>query len=388
MRIAGIGCCLLDSVYNGFDIKSDKVQKLMSRKNGDGGLQEGKLGFLDDLLKVSGLDYDTLNQILTNGRDPVTMNLGGPSVVAMVQAAQMLEMMDDVSVYFQGVIAKDKSGVKILDVLSKTPLKYDLKLADGEHSPGTIVLAGNGERTFVNRIGAAIKMTPELIDENFFKSDIVLCGGTALVPNIHDNLSSILRRVKANGGITVVGTVFDFRNEKKNPDKPWPLVQAENWKDIDVLVVDAEEAIRISGKESLEAAAAFFENRVQSFIITQGSRSIWVWASNGTAFKSHKLEKLPVSAYIDELLAKNPELKHDTTGCGDNFVGGVLTSIAKQKEKDSKSKLDIVDLCAWGAASGGFTLLYDGGTYIEKEKGEKAKKIQPIVEAYFKQISY
>ena len=69
MRIAGIGCCLLDSVYNGFDIKSDKVQKLMSRKNGDGGLQEGKLVFFEDLLKFSGLDYDTLNQILTNGRD-------------------------------------------------------------------------------------------------------------------------------------------------------------------------------------------------------------------------------------------------------------------------------------------------------------------------------
>jgi hypothetical protein len=37
--------------------------------------------------------------------------------------------------------------------------------------------------------------------------------------------------------------------------------------------------------------------------------------------------------------------------------------------------------------SGGFTCYYIGGTYFEKTAGEKRTKIEPLYEAYKKQIS-
>jgi hypothetical protein len=37
--------------------------------------------------------------------------------------------------------------------------------------------------------------------------------------------------------------------------------------------------------------------------------------------------------------------------------------------------------------SGGFTCFYMGGTYLEKEPGEKRRKIEPFYESYKTQIS-
>ena len=61
------------------------------------------------------------------------------------------------------------------------------------------------------------------LGDDFFDSDMVVFGGTALVPPIHDNLSGLLERAKSKGCITIVNTVFDFRNEKVNPGKKWPM---------------------------------------------------------------------------------------------------------------------------------------------------------------------
>jgi sugar/nucleoside kinase (ribokinase family) len=77
--------------------------------------------------------------------------------------------------------------------------------------------------------------------------------------------------------------------------------------------------------------------------------------------------------------------KGDTTGCGDNFVGGVLLSMIMQLE-DRKELLDLVEACSWGVVSGGAACFYMGGTYAESEKGEKLSLISPYLKAYNKQI--
>lgn len=388
MRIAGIGCCLLDSVYGGFDIESEKIRGLLSRSPGDGGLREGALVFFEDLLEHSGLDQEALNDLLTGGREPVATNLGGPCVVALLHAAQMLEGPAGAEVRYIGVSSDDKPGAEIARILSRTPLRRSLTPVEGGHTPVTMVLAGRGERTFVNRIGAAAKMSPAMVDEGFYGSDIVLCGGTALVPDIHDHLSPILRRARKRGALTVVGTVYDYRNEKRSPHRPWPLVPEGNWSDIDLLVADESEALRISGGRSSEEAASFFKGKVGAFIITRGSKDILAWAGNGRIAPTGRTLRLPVSAYIDDLLAAEPGLRRDTIGCGDNFVGGTLASLAMQMARRPASRPAIEDMVAWGAASGGFAILCDGGAYLEKEKGEKLSRLLPVVEAYRAQIGF
>ena len=51
----------------------------------------------------------------------------------------------------------------------------------------------------------------------------------------------------------MVATVFDFRNEMRDPNGRWPLGESEeSYKYIDLLAVDWDEARRLSGEEELE----------------------------------------------------------------------------------------------------------------------------------------
>jgi sugar/nucleoside kinase (ribokinase family) len=237
----------------------------------------------------------------------------------------------------------------------------------------------------LNSIGAAWDYKSDDLDDNFFCSDIVVFGGTALVPGIHDHLTDLLKKAKSRGCITIVNTVFDFRNEKANPGKRWPLGESdESYRYTDLLITDREEALSLSGENSTKGAIGFFlDKKVSSFIITNGSKNITVY-SDGRFFDPCSLIELPVSEEILEKL-KNYE-GGDTTGCGDNFAGGIIASIVDQL-KNGIQYPDFQEACCRGIVSGGFACFYMGGTYFEKQTGEKRTKIEPYYESYKKQIS-
>jgi sugar/nucleoside kinase (ribokinase family) len=151
--------------------------------------------------------------------------------------------------------------------------------------------------------------------------------------------------------------------------------------------VDWVEALRLSGTGNITAAVKFFiDNGVHSFIITHGPEPFHIW-SDGTFFKPQKLTSLPVSSLVGERLANSPELKGDTTGCGDNFAGGVLASVAQQLCTAKTGTLDIIEACSWGCASGGFACFYVGGTYLEQNPGEKTAKVAEFQQAFMQQIA-
>jgi sugar/nucleoside kinase (ribokinase family) len=83
----------------------------------------------------------------------------------------------------------------------------------------------------------------------------------------------------------------------------------------------------------------------------------------------------------------NPALRGDTTGCGDNFVGGIITSLAVQLKNSSKGNFSFTDAISWGVSSGGFCCFTVGGTYLEPFPGEKKQRIQAIQEDYKKQLT-
>jgi sugar/nucleoside kinase (ribokinase family) len=198
----------------------------------------------------------------------------------------------------------------------------------------------------------------------------------------------MLKKGKENNCINIVTTVFDFRNEKKNPGQRWPLGESdESFKFIDLLIVDWDEALKISGKSDFVDASQFFiDMGVKSFIITHGAHEFFVW-SNGEFFKDQPLTAFPICAEVDKELEAHPEKRGDTTGCGDNFAGGTLTSVVKQLVADVKpGELEISDACAWASASGGFACFTLGGTYHESIPGEKLKLVKPFYEAYLEQI--
>jgi len=386
--VSGTGCALADFLYSGINFNSPGFARFLSQRTGDGGLSPGKLVFTDEFEKFAGRPYPEVIRELTGNRKPDAFNIGGPGLVSMIHAAQLLDS-DNFRVKFYGRLGKDEIARTILDRVKLTPLDIsDFEASSVRSSPFTDVLSdpaydnGNGERTFVNNIGAAWDYLPSMIPEEFFKSHIVCFGGTALVPEIHDNLTYLLRKARQHGCITVVNTVFDFRNEKANPQKPWPVGENnESFGLMDVLIMDHEEALKISGQSDIEKAVDFFiRMQVSSLIITNGAKELTAW-SDGRLFGRTDPVRYPVSRMVTGEIRKTG----DTTGCGDNFAGGIIASLAMQK-KISEKPYDFVRAISQAVASGGFACSYLGGTFIEKYRGEKREKLQEFIADYMIQI--
>ncbi len=393
VKVSVIGCSLADYLYTGIDFNSDSFKKYLSEKEGDGGLNPGHLVFVSGLEKFSGKEFPVILDELTGGKEFAGFNLGGPAIVAAINAAQLLHG-NNIEFDFYGALGQDDTADRILDIIAKTPINASNYVKREGTSPYTRVLSdpnyhgGKGERTFINNIGACYDYTPEMVGDDFFNADVLFFGATALTPGIHDNLTSMLKRGKENNCINIVTTVFDFRNEENSPGQRWPLGESDDsFKLIDLLIVDWDEALKISGKADFAEAAKFFiDMGIKSFIITHGANDFFVW-SNGEFFQKQPITAYPICAAVDAELDAHPEERGDTTGCGDNFAGGVLTSVVKQVADGKKpGELDMTDACAWGTASGGFACFTLGGTYHEGTPGEKLSKVKPFHDAYLEQI--
>ena len=393
--ISGTGCALADFLYRNISFNSPEFMKYLSKEAADGGLCPGRLIFTEELEKFSGRSYNEILKEITDDKPPDAFNVGGPSLVSLIHASQMLGNKD-FEVRFFGLAGKDETAAKIFKMLKDTPLNIqNYQAVENLTSPFTDVFSdpfydsGHGERTFVNNIGAAWNYSPEMLTDDFYNSRIACFGGTALVPQIHDNLTFILNKARTRDCITVVNTVFDFRNEKRNPEAPWPLVHSEkSFSLIDILIMDREEALRISFQKTiLDAASWFYASGVKSFIITNGRNDVFAW-SGGDLFEKTSVQQFPVSERVTKELADNPDLKGDTTGCGDNFAGGIIASVASQLKKKSGGKLDLVEALSWGMASGGFCCYTLGGTYHEKFPFEKRSRILELQKDYLIQIGY
>ncbi|MEN8156284.1 MAG: carbohydrate kinase family protein [Bacteroidota bacterium] len=385
--VSGVGCCLVDRLYN-VSFETETFKPYLSRENGDGGLTPGQLVFREEFEKFSGQNFQTIHKDLLSERDPDKMNIGGPGIVSMIHASQLSDLKKcDFQLY--GCRGGDEDGEFIMSLLENTPLNAgNYKVYDDE-TPSTVVLSdpeydhGHGERIFINSISAAWDYLPDELNEDFYNSDVVVFGGTALVPLIHDHMTEILKRAKSNGCITVVNTVYDFRNEKANPQSKWPLGSSdESYRYIDLLMMDLEEAIRLSGKPDLDEAMQFFQEKgAGAVIVTSGAQNIRIF-SGGKLFKELEMTEMPVSQAVAEELKKGHD--GDTTGCGDNFAGGVIASLVSQIQDDSSAP-DIMDAAAWGIVSGGTSCFYMGGMYEERHTGDKKEMIMPYYKKYRKQ---
>lgn len=377
-RISGTGCALVDYLYKPVNFHNSDFKKYLSKRPGDGGLSPGKLVFSEEFEKFSGDAYLKVREKLTKGMKPIALNIGGPSIVSLIHAAQMLYNLP-AEVRFYGCKGSDEGGAFIKNMVEKTPLKIGKYKTGKNYSPFTDVLSdpdyddGNGERIFLNNIGAAWELMPSDLDNAFFESDIVVFGGTALVPNIHSALGELVKKAKRFKAITVVNTVYDFLSEKNDPTKPWPLGRSdETYRYIDLLITDMEESLRLSGTTSIRDAIEFFRSSgVGALIVTHGSNDLHFFADN-SLFGKIIPAALPVSERIRTELRQNPEKAGDTTGCGDNFAGGVISSIANQLINSPGSRINLIQALALGVVSGGIACFYHGGTFYEKYSGQKS----------------
>lgn len=388
--VSGVGCCLVDILFNNIDFNSRELKPFLSKKSGDGGLAPGRLVFEEDFEKFSRWKLDDFINMITGDRSAAMVNIGGPAIVALIHAAQMTGP-ECCEVRYFGRAGNDSYGEFLGNSLAKTPVVLkDFRSIDNR-TPSTIVLSdpeydnGHGERMFINTIGAAWEMQPDQLNDEFFDAAFVVFGGTAIVPPIHENLTSLLKRAKDHGCITVTNTVYDFKNERENPGERWPLGEsAETYNFIDVLICDKEEALRLSGLDIIEKALDYFiDHGAGSVIITNGAENIHAY-SDGSFFAEVGKFSLPVSKQVQ--LERMKGHAGDTTGCGDNFVGGLIGSVVNQLCSDC-SQPGFLEALSWAVVSGGFACSYMGGTYFEDKPGEKMEKIRPYYDKYKRQLS-
>lgn len=390
--VSGVGCCLVDYLYNNISFTSEPFIRYSSKSSGDGSLIPGQLVFAEEFEKYSGKVLDEVIGEITKNRPADKVNIGGPSIVALIHVAQLLENTG-CQVKFFGGRGNDETGKYLRESIAATPVDDSNYMLLKGTTPSTIVLSdpdyndGTGERVFINSIGAAGNYLPEYLDEEFFISDIVVFGGTALVPAIHDNLTTLLSKAKAEGCITVVNTVYDFRNQKAGPEKKWPLGESDHsYSNIDLLITNHEEALRLSGKTDLhEALDFFFQRGTGAVAVTNGAQPVTLGANRNGIFQELKSFEMPVSELVSRVLTQNHS--GDTTGCGDNFAGGMIASLVMQLQ-ERKIKLNLQEACTWGIVSGGFACLYMGGTYHQKKTGEKRELLGTWYQAYLNQMSH
>ncbi len=392
MTFSGLGCSVIDYLYTNINFSDFKIKPYLSKQPFDGGLNPGGLVFKEEIESYTGLKISDFIKKITNNQNPNAYNLGGPAIVALINSAQLLYNLP-IKVQYYGFIGNDKSANLIQNIIKKTPLIYSNYKSIKGTTPFTYVLSdpdydnGNGERMFISHMGVLNNYTVYDIPDHFYNNRIVFLGATALLPGIHDNLSAILKKAKQNNCLNIVTTVYDFRNSRKNQKSRLPMGDSDiNYQNMDLLITDHEEAIQLSGCNNISDAINFFiDKKVPTFIITHGSNPVHIY-SNGELFKKTGSITLPVAECVKLLLKKESATGRDTTGCGDNFAGGVLASIAYQLKYLKQNKIDILTACAWGIASGGFACFYTGGTYVEKNSGEKKEKIKNILNEYKCQV--
>jgi sugar/nucleoside kinase (ribokinase family) len=389
ITVNGTGSAIADSLFTGVDFTSPEFRSYCSKVPGDGGLEPGKLVLTEDFEAFAGKPADQAISDIVGSRGPDRFNLGGPGPVALINTAQ-LTANRATDVKFYSTNGNDSAGSRLRRILEQTPVNLDHFRTVDSPAPITFALSdpnhneGSGERTFVNGIRSAWKLLPVDLTDEFFDADIVLLGGTALVPEIHAGLSELTRRGKAAGGITVVTTVYDFQNEKKRPEMPWPLGATDDtYKNLDLLVTDKEEALRLSGTNDLESAThALISKGTSALVVTNGAKDVFCF-SDGSRFLPTR-GTLPVSHAVEDARTEGP-VDGDTTGAGDNFAGGIIASIVTQLQDRQDGKINLTEACAWGIASGDFACFYVGGTFIEKQQGQKAAIVRGIVEDYFRE---
>ena len=222
ITVSVVGCSLVDCVYAKVDFNSEAFRKYSSRAKGDGGLVAGQLVFMESLEKFAGAPAAQILAELTDNAPVSGRNVGGPAVVAAINAAQLC-CDYPVKVNFYGARGKDEGSEFIEKIVRQTPLNIDNYICVDAPTPSTQVLSdpnyhdGKGERTFINVIGAANHYMPEALDDKFFESDVLFFSATALMPPMHDNLTTLLKRGKEAGTINILS--LDFSKRKKTTEK-------------------------------------------------------------------------------------------------------------------------------------------------------------------------
>lgn len=240
---------------------------------------------------------------------------------------------------FQGVVGDDCYGKYILEEFKKNHVDHSLlTISEAEKTGISLSFTNTEDRSFLTYRGTNEKLD---LDYVYFRSvkearhiHITSYGGT----KNHDKYLKLLRRVRAEGNITVSFDVgWDDTGE-------WNPGIYELFPYIDILFMNETEALHYGRKKSAKEAAKDFAKHCSLSVVKLGKEG---------ALAVREDELVRVDSYQVKAL--------DSTGAGDSFNAGFIYGFLKG--------CSVTDCLNYGNACGALSVTsYGGNTSFPSEQ--------------------
>jgi sugar/nucleoside kinase (ribokinase family) len=211
-----------------------------------------------------------------------------------------------------GHVGNDAAGSALVNEFDALGVQHHNLAVDNGHSGVVVVLVDpTGERTMFPDNGANsglhIGDLPEL--EGF--NAVYISGYSPLDPSSLTGVKEMIAKIRS-AGITIY-----FDPASVGGMKEVAIEEVKSWLPMmDVLLLNEEEAIYLSGDSNIEIALDYLLTQCQTVVIKRGSQ--------GAIGKSRGGDSVSVPAI--------PTTVVDTTGAGDSFAAGFISYFATKKD--------------------------------------------------------
>jgi sugar/nucleoside kinase (ribokinase family) len=211
-----------------------------------------------------------------------------------------------------GHVGNDAAGSALVSEFDALGVRHHNLVVENGHSGVVVVLVDpTGERTMFPDNGANsglhIGDLPEL--EGF--NAVYISGYSPLDPLSLTGVKEMIAKIRS-AGITIY-----FDPASVGGMKEVAIEEVKSWLPLmDVILLNEEEAIYLSGASDIEVALDYLLTQCQTVVIKRGS--------HGAIGKSRGGESVSVPAI--------PTTVVDTTGAGDSFAAGFISYFATKKD--------------------------------------------------------
>jgi sugar/nucleoside kinase (ribokinase family) len=261
--------------------------------------------------------------------DAIALVVGGSAAITAVAAARL-----GLRVALVAVVGTDAAGQFMLGQLAAEGVDASGMATRSELPTGmTIVLSRAEDRAIMTATGAIASLTVADVPLPMLAGarHVHISSYFLLERSLGPGLPALLARARAEGTTTSLDTNWD-------PAEIWGRDGfAELLAQVDLLLPNEEEALRISGAADLDAAVAALTSGGRAVAVKLGARGALY--ADGT--RRHVASAVPVEAV-------------DSTGAGDCFNAGLLTGLLRG--------LELPEAVALGCAVGALSTRAAGGT--------------------------
>ena len=209
-------------------------------------------------------------------------------------------------------VGDDPVGAAIVAEFDSLGVSHGDLVIPGETSGVVVVLVdSSGERTMFPDKGANSRLTiSDLPDLSRFQA-VYISGYALLNPLARDGVLAMIEKIKADGlpiyfDPASVGAIKDVADK-----------ELHNWFSMmDVLFVNEEESIYLTGSVDIERALNYLLDFSQVVVIKRGSA--------GAIAKARGFDSISLPAFAATVV--------DTTGAGDSFAAGFIASYSKNHD--------------------------------------------------------